>query len=313
LFAFSNADNAHRHARVLDAHDKSYNHVLVCSMSDYLRVLKQIAIGTAATRLDSRDFAVLQFNSKEYLFAELDELSLEYKEIEVDTPGKINYRDFVSILERLRRCERGSLDTTAMILRWQEGYWKDKEKWAHTLKQMFNERESDVFHLVLIQVEGRSEGEVREMFARMKRDLLFGTPDDPRPLQREYGIKEVWFGRRCRYEVRDPLHRGSLRMSSTQIPHQYALVIKFDNEEHLLRFHEDKAHALIRRRLYEFFDFRFKILYEGSQQGPLAAEEGKRALGDFIEAMAERYVSRVDFQNDELIHQMLLTNEPYPF
>jgi nucleoside phosphorylase len=97
LFVFSNADTAHNYAKVLDGHDRSYQNVFICSMQRYQQILEGICEGCQVDQLINRDFAILQYeenNSMRNLLAELDEKSLEYKEINLDQPEEINYRAF---------------------------------------------------------------------------------------------------------------------------------------------------------------------------------------------------------------------------
>jgi hypothetical protein len=81
----------------------------------------------------------------------------------------------------------------------------------------------------------------------------------------------------------------------------------------LQRFYEDKEHAALRKRLYELFDDRLRIMYEALEEGSLGSDKRKSVAGEFIESMAERYVSRCDYQNSEMIREIVITNDPFSF
>jgi nucleoside phosphorylase len=315
LFVFSNSDIAHNYAKVLDWHERSYKNVFVCSMQKYQQILEEICGGCHPDQLINRDFAVLQYanqNIYRNLLAELDEKSLEYKEIDLDHPDEINYRAFIGLFDRYMRIERGQLDESSCVLRWQEGFWNDKERWVEILRKMFDERESDVIHMVAFKIEGKSEEQLREMFAEIKRKILINVPSGSKSMKVKYGIKNVWFGSRKLYEVRDYLHRGRLKMSDSN-HNPYILILQFANEEGLQKFYEDREHADLRKKLYESFDSKFRILYEATQEGILASENGKQVAGEFIESMAKQYVSRYDYRNNEMIREMVMTTEPFSF
>jgi len=315
LFVFSNADNAHNYAEVLDAHEASYKNVFVCSMQTYQQILESISANCSPEQLRNRDFAVLQYDDKNIsknLFAELDEKSLEYKEIDLDHPSEINYRAFMRLFESYKILRLGQLEENSKVLRWQQGFWRDREKWVEVLKQMFDERESDILHIVAFKIKGKSKEQLREMLAEIKRKILINPQHGISSMKTKYGIENVWFGRRKLFEVRDHMHGGHIKMSSSNInPH--ILILRFTNQDGLKRFYEDREHADLRRKLYESFDNKFKILYEATQKGDLSSEENRAIAGEFIESMASDYICRYDYHNDEMIREMVMTTKPFSF
>ncbi|MFN9872903.1 MAG: hypothetical protein ACK55E_15925 [Cyanobacteriota bacterium] len=315
LFVFSDADSAHNHANILDWHDHSYGNVFICSLEQYRRFLDEVCGSMRPDQLLNRDFAVLQYENKglcNNIFAALDDKSLEYQEIYLDQPGEIDYKAYIGAFHRYLKLERGQLDQHSSVLRWQEGFWKDKERWADILKKMFTERESDVFHIVVFKYDPNIESLLRQNLAEIKKKILCNTSSSPATMRNKYGIKDVWFGERKLCEARDYLHKGRLKMSENN-GDTFILMLQFNNQDGLQRFYEDKEHADLRKKLYELFDNRFSIMYEATESGLLASENRKSIAGEFIESMAQRYISRYDYQNSEMIREMVMTTDPFAF
>jgi hypothetical protein len=88
LFVFHDAEVAHLHARVLDAHVERYREVFFCSRRAYERLLKDVIVDGNISAMRRRDFAVLDCGTedKESLyFAELDEDQYRWEAIKPQT------------------------------------------------------------------------------------------------------------------------------------------------------------------------------------------------------------------------------------
>jgi hypothetical protein len=315
LFIFSDADSAHNYARILDSHDRSHKNVFICSIDRYKQILDDICSSLRPSELLSRDFAILQYeNNGGYrnLFAALDDKSLEYKDIDLDQPDEVDFRSFIELFQRFMKLRGGQLDETSGVLRWQEGLWKDKESWAHLLMKMFTEREFDVFHIVVFKQDVKTQNILRQRLTEIKKKIMGNTYENSTTMRNRYGIKNVWFGERKLFEARDYLHKGLIKMSDDNND-SLILILQFNNQDGLQRFYEDKEHAALRKRLYELFDDRLRIMYEALEEGSLGSDKRKSVAGEFIESMAERYVSRCDYQNSEMIREIVITNDPFSF
>ncbi len=317
LFVFSDADTTHYHARVLDRHEESYRYVFVCSMTHYLALMRDvIPPGGSVDRIADRDFAVLCYGHpkvKQSLFAELDSRYLGYEGIDLDTHGKVIYRRFTSLLDGLRDTPPGEFDRRGQILRWRQGMWQDREKWAHALQTMFNERTADAIHMVFFQSDDPTEQSLRQLLAGIKRRITTTRPNEFQSMTERYGIKRVWIGRRMADpKVRDGVYQGLITTTPPDAG-QYVLILRFDTEDGLKRFYADKGHSAIRQQVFETLDPRIKALYAATRTGPLATEAGKATAYEAIEAMAGQFLRRYDYHDDEMIQEMVATVEPYPF
>jgi hypothetical protein len=296
---------------VLDQHDNAYKNVFVCSMQHYNSILADISSGQSPEKLRNRDFALLSYPTggpSDYtVFAELDNRSLKYREIDLGHPGDINFRWFLDCFDRFMKVERGRLDNQGRVLRWQDGLWKQKDEWASILNSMFAERQSDFVHMVFFKFASEDKKKHREMLAHIKRSIT--TSSSGSPIAQRYHIKDVWLGRSSRLEVRDFVHRGHIR-TTENVEFPYVLIMKFEDQEGLRQYYEDKDHAELREELYRSFDDRrFGVIYGAVRDA--SSEEAARPFGDAIESMAERFISRRDYSNIEMIREMVSTTTPY--
>jgi len=318
LFVFSDADTAHKHCKVLDAHEQSYGHVYLCSMPYYQTLLRNlIPAGGSVDHLLNRDFAVLSYggapNFTHHLFAELDSRSLSYQQITLDEPGKVSYRAIIELFERWQSIPEGQFDPAdAQVLRWERRMWMDHGVWASALQTMFNERTSDAIHMVFFRVEPHNEGSLRELLADIKQRLATIPHGESLSMMARYGIKRIWIGRKMHdQQVRDKLYNGLITATPADAE-PYILIMRFDTEDGLTRFYTDKEHSEIRREVFEKLDSRIKILYDTADS--LLANGHNRAVAyEAIEALAGRYIHRRDYLDDEMIDEMVRTVKPYDF
>ena len=292
LFVFSDADTAHRHCKVLDAHQQSYDHVFLCSMPYYQTLLRDlIPAGGSVDHVLNRDFAVLGYgndpSSTHHLFAELDSRSLSYQQIGLDEPGKLSYRAFINLFEQWQRIPPARFGPNeSQVLRWEHRMWMDHSAWAGVLQTLFNEATSDAIHMVFFRVDQHNEGSLREWLADIKKQLNATSPGE-QSMMVKYGIKRIWIGRKMRnQQVRDKLYNG-LISTTPQDAEPYVLIMRFDTEEGLIRFYTDREHSLIRRKVFERLDPRIKILYDSANTA-LAGGNDTEVTYESIEALAGR-------------------------
>lgn len=319
LFVFSDADTAHKHCKVIDAHMQSYRHVYLCSMPFYKTLLRRlIPAGGSVDQLLNRDFAVLGYgadnNFTHYLFAELSSRSLSYQQITLDNPNKISYRAIIDLFERWQHISPGQFDDQdAQVLRWESKIWKDQDPWAKVLRTMFNERTSDAIHMVFFRPDQHNESSLRKWLADIKKRLATPDSGESQSMMAKYGINRIWIGRKMRnQQVRDKIYGG--RISTTpDHAEQYVLIMRFNTEDELTRFYSDDVHSLIRKEVFSKLDRRIKILYDATESGPLAQGENKATAYEAIEAFAEKFIHRRDYLDDEMIEEMVKTVKPYDF
>jgi nucleoside phosphorylase len=315
LFVFSEADTAHRYAKVLDAHNEKYHNVFICSLQHYRDLILPALRGSETVEeLLKRDFGLLVYKGPSAaLFAELTDRSLEYKRADLTRQDQLNFQKLLAAFERFKGLQRGVFTEPEGVLRWQQGFWQDRKHWADVLEQMFRERTSDAFHLVLFECDQGAEQKLREHFANIKRKLMYGDGHGSEPMRDKYGIHSVWFGRRSDYSKGTP-RDGSLggRLIVNADAPLLLLIMRFRDQEGLLRFYADAQHAAIRQAVYESLDPRTAEIYELTST-PRLADKKKKALYEAIEGLVCPRIKRWDYLNKEMIREMVIATDPYEF
>jgi nucleoside phosphorylase len=314
LFVFSDADNTHYHAKILDDHAHQYENVFVCSLEDYKNLLKSVKSDLTISELLQKDFAVISYmegNNTSDIFAQLDKNNLSYTSIQIDKPGLIKHKEFVEIFETLEKMKPGEFNAEKKIFKWRPGMWKEID-WAPNLQIMFNERTSDYYHIVYFDFESKKESEIRELFSYIKKSVL--NSSDQSSLAIKYGIKNIWFGKNHPFKVEDGTYSGQLYMSKNRSG-SYILIMQFDNQSGLKRFYEDQEHSTLRRYVYELIEPKISYLYQISEKGELpgslSVAENRKIVYEFIEKILSNHIQRCDYQSEEMIREMVAARTPY--
>ncbi len=318
LFVFSNADNAHMYAQMLDKHMNGYDNVFICSKEIYYKFLDKIAVGTSVEELIKFDFSILQYKNQKVttnLYAKLSSKSLTYHIIDINKPDAIDFNNFIEYMKEFSQVSPGSFHETFGIFRWQQGIWRDKEKWSKILKKMFDERNASVFHIVTFYIDDKIEKQLQRACANVKKEIIKNGNRNKPSLKTKYGIKEIRFGRQIKYtqNVYDGEFNGKLVVADEK-KDPYILLMQFESFDGLLRFYSDNEHSKIRRIIYESLDSRISNLYEIADESSSHQDNKKQKLYfECIEAMASKHLIRRDYRDDELIQEMVNTTEPYQF
>lgn len=318
LFVFSSADNAHMYAQMLDKHMDGYDNVFICSKEMYYKFLDKIAYGTNVEELINFDFSILQYgkeNSITNLFAKLSSKSLTYQIINIDKPNVIEFKIFVSLMERFSQVDPGEFYEDFEIFRWKQGIWQDKERWANILMKMFNKRNASVFHFVTFYVDEDTEKLLQKACANVKKEILKKENRDKLSLKNKYNIKEIRFGRQIEYtrDIYDGEYGGRLIVQKGK-KEPYILMMQFDSIDGLTGFYSDNRHSNIRKMIYEALDSRISSIYELADESNSRQDDRKKKLYfECIEAISSTHLKRTDYRDDELIQEMINTTEPYQF
>lgn len=146
------------------------------------------------------------------------------------------------------------------------------------------------------------------LLAKIKKKVMRSCVSGRESLAEKYSIKDIWIGRHVgERDLRDKKFGGRIALSN-ESTRPFALVMRFETEEHLSRYYVDAEHSEIRRWLFEELDPRLKVLYDAAESKKVS----DRALAyEAIEAIAGKYIQRCDYLEDEAIEQMVHSVDPF--
>jgi nucleoside phosphorylase len=314
LFVFSDADNAHKYAIVLDAHAEAYSNVFVCSIDCYVNRIWPLFKGSQSLDdLLKCDYGVLEYRGGEIIYSSLTDQILEYRKVSSDGSemGEIDYAAMVRVFDEWKSIPRGQLGGPGgEVLRWDKGLWKGHEEWTNLLTKMFSERTPQALHLLLLYGRGIEQDEMVRNLTEIKRQMIHAAANERKSLREKYGIQWIWIGNRPEvHEPKDGLYHGKLNVN--EFAPRALVCMHFAEYEKLKGFEEDEGHAQIRKSIYSAIDERVKTLYAiaGMQKRPLA----KAAVFEALEGMVSHKILRWDYKSSETIPEMIMTTKPYPF
>jgi nucleoside phosphorylase len=318
LFIFSTPEKAHLAARRLDTHARQFPNTFVCSKDSYEMLLRKTVPANLKSYLD-RDFAILDFQygaGSKTFFAELGSQEFTFTQARFEArPDDLDIDAFIQIFSALAECVPNERHPEFNILKWEPGAWNDRRTWADTLQAMFLKRTADVFHILSFKVKPSEYESLKEVFAQLKYDIL-NDSYAAASLAKDHGVKNVWLVRRIDREeepVRDPHTHGALFYPDGG-RNNYMMLMRIADQEKLEAFLKDERNLQLRLNLW-------------SRLGGLATETMKawgietagklrdldrdrRLSYEILERLAAGKMHRDDFQDDEMISEIVRADPP---
>ena len=338
LFVFDTPDRAHHHAEVLDAHVDLYGDlgsVFVCSLSDFKRLLRHCGL---ADRVDQReDFGLLEMTLPDRpsttVHAELNTKFLKFYDLNAERKRFVRFMDVLraarvqtqggyvaareSVLRSTRAPQVEALLSTlsaasrpteepVRLYRWASRLWHaQSDGWAKALQVLFGRLlEEDNQHLLLVSPSLETSVNVLDTLRAVREEIV-------RALATLNIDGQVWMGTRMPSdEVRDRSYKGRIRLDADGGRFAHLLLMTFHSSADRDKWYSWLPHSDLRRRLYCAIDSGL-----GAKYGQLDALERQAQPGFFeenIEAIAARYIWRLDFREDQAF-RVIVSRDPFAF
>jgi hypothetical protein len=325
LFVFGSPESVVEHASVLDAHSRHYGEngkVLICSVDSYVGFMRNIMVDTSDVHdILNEDFAILKYTGSQRehaVKAVLGRQELRFEEIDLSNVLNVGYKRFVECMEGFRQDsipenlvkEVTYENAKIKYGRWQTDLHQNRDGLALFLKKLFDKRKGEIHHMVFFSAASSEidEERLRQILGDIRKQLDELMPS----LKKNYGLKEIWFGRKIR-SAHGPMPTASsvemidggfskTEVESRQI-NQFVLTMRFENELGLQKYYRDKKHMTIRYSLYDQLDERIKNLRLMKKKFP---DDQWPLIDDIMEGyIANKFVIRRDYYDDQEIDEKL--------
>lgn len=300
----------------------------VTSLENYRAMLSRLLSHDSAIRQksDSCDFALIQITETDpngsavprRFVAELTDKHLRLHRasyLNASESGEAeNYINLFSAIEQdVSTLAQGDISPEFGILRWKSCIWHDKRAWARRLHDLFQDRQTDAFHIAGFSPQNQEQHDaLRKILSRLKYGGLKPKRSTASYME-EMGIDVVRLVKRLDYDgdsPRDGISGVALDYGSKENRPTACILMKFSDRSHLRRFMEDSVHSSLR----------YELIWELGKCVPALADlfktEGVSDPGELLARMkrdrlfAENVLQsapvwRLDFLEDEMIDEIV--------
>ncbi|MET0385736.1 MAG: SIR2 family protein [Polyangiales bacterium] len=300
LFVFASPESAHNYATILNIHARRYGdtgRVYLCSADAYESFARSAGLNDPSYSV-TYDFAVLDYpssNGQVTYVATLDGESFKV----IREPDHLHRMDeFKAGMLKLGQLEPSCIDEESRIMRWQVDFQNDPETWAQRLRTLFGARRLDVFHMVFVAKTALEADGVKQDLQGLLRELRNTLADFEELHRHRIRLKDFWIGDAHNSAARDGQFDGRIRNDEAS-HYPLMLMMRFEDEDGLLRWYGDKEHSKLRRKLYELLDARVKPLFDTITNGPAATAY------EHIETTIASALTRRDYREADTIEDVV--------
>jgi hypothetical protein len=304
LFVFRNPSELKKYKEILDANYLQYGKdggVLVTSKKSYEGILSRFCFNDTDRLLDS-DFGFLRYEQDVDLFAWLDSSRLGFKDARLPSPFAVNYRSFISTLQKLNRTGIASFHKSDLVYKWKSEL--SEEEIMQVSSTLFGTTSGEVVHIVIFNNET-----LLSKLAEVKNKVeQFASKSN-----KNFRLRcvESWFGKVCDLKAIDSSYEGRL---SHVDQYNYMLYMRFEDIEALKVWYAHPEHSVIRREIYCLLSAeaceKYQLIDELKSTGQ---RPQMQALFEEIESIIyPKYLKRMDFV-EELTPEIITHIRPYEF
>jgi len=307
LFVFKSPQEANLFKNVLNEHNLQYGQegrVFFCSATAFSKIIKKVLSIEDTELYLNRNFGVLTFEEEEQSESHaisFDDTQLEINQCESPTYNPIKLKNLFEYINKHADLGYGELDGVSKICRWSNYFVDNTDLWAETLKEIFKNRKSEAFHIVLFK--NSDDLDVKKVF----QDYMFEMNHIKESLLHDCGMNLLWFGETILLDVNDFNYKGKLKISND---YPFAIIVKFNSKNELELFYENKKSSKLRGSLYSKFNDALRLIM-GEME--ITSDESKRdEYYNIVEKLANEYMLRLDF-NDTLTFEDIAEDKGYIF